>query len=87
MEKRRVLKKFKVNENHGTDSWTNIRINFKNSKKPDGKLKVWIDENLLMIMKDLQTGVKKNIRETQETGVILNLVFILTQTKKQNINT
>jgi hypothetical protein len=43
MEKRRVLKKFKVNENHGTDSWTNIRINFKNSKKPDGKLKVWID--------------------------------------------
>ena len=46
MEKRRVLKKFKVNENHGTDSWTNIRINFKNSKKPDGKLKVWVDENL-----------------------------------------
>ena len=28
MEKRRVLKKFKVNENFGTDSWTNIRINF-----------------------------------------------------------
>ena len=46
MEKRRVLKKFKVNENHGTDSWTNIRINFKNSKKPDGKLKVWVDEKL-----------------------------------------
>ena len=43
MEKRRTLKKFKVNENYGTDSWTNIRINFKNSKKPDGKLKVWID--------------------------------------------
>ena len=46
MEKRRVLKKFKVNKNHGTDSWTNIRINFKNSKKPDGKLKVWIDGKL-----------------------------------------
>jgi len=46
MEKRRVLKKFKVNENHGTDSWTNIRINFKNTKKPDGKLKVWVDEKL-----------------------------------------
>ena len=46
MEKRRVLKKFKGNENYGTDSWTNVRINFKNSKKPDGKLKVWIDEKL-----------------------------------------
>ena len=46
MEKRRVLKKFKVNENYGTDSWTNIRINFKNSKKPDGKLKVWVDKKL-----------------------------------------
>tara|TARA_B100001769_G_C22025781_1_gene551219 strand:+ start:7 stop:1002 length:996 start_codon:yes stop_codon:yes gene_type:complete len=46
MEKRRVLKKFKVNDNHGTDSWTNVRINFKNSKKSDGKLKVWIDEKL-----------------------------------------
>ena len=46
MEKRRVLKKFKVNKNHGTNSWTNVRINFKNSKKPDGKLKVWIDEKL-----------------------------------------
>ncbi|MDA9606534.1 polysaccharide lyase [Candidatus Pelagibacter sp.] len=46
MEKRRVLKKFKVNENYGTDSWTNIRINFKNTKKPDGKLKVWVDEKL-----------------------------------------
>ena len=46
MEKRRILKKFKVNENYGTDSWTNIRINFKNSKKPDGKLKVWVDEKL-----------------------------------------
>jgi hypothetical protein len=46
MEKRRILKKFKVNENHGTDSWTTVRINFKNTKKPDGKLKVWIDEKL-----------------------------------------
>ena len=46
MEKRRTLKKFKVNENYGTDSWTNIRINFKNSKKLDGKLKVWVDEKL-----------------------------------------
>ena len=46
MEKRRILKKFKVNENNGTDSWTNVRINFKNSKKPDGKLKVWIDGKL-----------------------------------------
>ena len=46
MEKRRTLKKFKVNENNGTDSWTNVRINFKNPKKPDGKLKVWIDGKL-----------------------------------------
>ena len=46
MEKRRMLKKFKVNKNHGTDSWTTVRINFKNTKKPDGKLKVWIDGKL-----------------------------------------
>ena len=46
MEKRRVLKKFNANENYGTDSWTTVRINFKNSKKPDGKLKVWVDGNL-----------------------------------------
>ena len=46
MEKRRILKKFKVNENYGTDSWTTVRINFKNSKKPDGKLKVWTDGKL-----------------------------------------
>tara|TARA_B100001057_G_scaffold228381_1_gene228650 strand:+ start:429 stop:1421 length:993 start_codon:yes stop_codon:yes gene_type:complete len=46
MEKRRVLKKFKVNKNFGTDNWTTVRINFKNSKKPDGKLKVWIDGKL-----------------------------------------
>ena len=44
--KKRNLKKFKVNEHHGTDSWTNVRINFKNSKKPDGKLKIWIDGKL-----------------------------------------
>ena len=48
MEKRRILKKFKVNKNHGTDSWTTVRINFKNTKKPDGKLKVWIDGKLLI---------------------------------------
>jgi hypothetical protein len=47
MEKRRTLKKFKVNENYGTNEWTNIRINFKSSKKPDGKLKVWVDEKLV----------------------------------------
>jgi len=46
MEKRRVLKKFKINKYNGTDEWTNIRINFKNTKKPDGKLKVWVDGNL-----------------------------------------
>jgi len=46
MEKRRVLKKFTANENYGTNSWTTVRINFKNSKKPDGKLKVWIDGKL-----------------------------------------
>ena len=46
MEKRRILKKFKVNENYGTDNWTTVRINFKNSKNPDGKLKVWIDGKL-----------------------------------------
>ena len=46
MEKRRILKKFKVNKNHGTDSWTTVRINFKNTKKADGKLKVWIDGKL-----------------------------------------
>ena len=46
MEKRRVLKKFKINKYNGTDEWTNIRINFKNTKKPDGKLKVWVDEKL-----------------------------------------
>ena len=39
------LKKFKANEHHGTKKWTNVRINFKNSRKPDGKLKIWIDGN------------------------------------------
>ena len=40
------LKKFEINENNGSMDWTNIRINFKNSKKPDGKLKVWVDDKL-----------------------------------------
>ncbi|MDC0031639.1 hypothetical protein OAI92_03650 [Candidatus Pelagibacter sp.] len=39
MEKRRTLKKFKVNENYGTNEWTNIRINFKNSKKTGWEIK------------------------------------------------
>ena len=38
-------RKFKANEHHGTKKWTNVRINFKNSRKPDGKLKIWIDGN------------------------------------------
>jgi len=46
MEKRRVLKKFNINKHNGTDEWTNLRINFKNTKKPDGKLKVWVDGKL-----------------------------------------
>ena len=37
------LKRFEINENNGSMDWTNIKINFKNSKKPDGKLKVWVD--------------------------------------------
>ncbi len=47
LEKRRVLKKFKINKYNGTDEWTNVRINFKNTKKPDGKLKVWVDGKLV----------------------------------------
>lgn len=44
---RKTLKKgFKVNEFNGNMEWTNIRINFKNSSKPDGKLKIWIDGEL-----------------------------------------
>ena len=46
MEKRRVLKKFNINKYNGTNEWTNIRINFKNTKKSDGKLKVWVDGKL-----------------------------------------
>ena len=42
----RTLKTFDVNENNGAMDWTNIRINFKNSKKPDGKLHIWIDGEL-----------------------------------------
>jgi hypothetical protein len=42
----RTLKKFKANEFDGSMDWTNVRINFKNSKNPDGKLKIWIDGNL-----------------------------------------
>ena len=43
----RTLKKgFKPNEFNGNMEWTNIRINFKNSSKSDGKLKVWIDGEL-----------------------------------------
>ena len=40
------LKRFEINEHHGSMDWTNIRINFKNSKKSDGKLKVWVDGKL-----------------------------------------
>ena len=40
------LKRFEINENNGSMDWTNIKINFKNSKKPDGKLKVWVDGKL-----------------------------------------
>tara|TARA_B100001113_G_scaffold131749_1_gene107754 strand:+ start:1400 stop:2413 length:1014 start_codon:yes stop_codon:yes gene_type:complete len=44
---RKTLKKgFKVNEFNGSMEWTNIRINFKNSSKTDGKLKIWIDGEL-----------------------------------------
>ena len=42
----RTLKRFDVNENNGAMDWTNIRINFKNSKNPDGKLHIWIDGKL-----------------------------------------
>ncbi len=40
------LKKFKSNENNGSNEWTNIRIQFKNTHKPDGVLRVWVDDNL-----------------------------------------
>ena len=43
----RILKTgFKANEFNGNMEWTNIRINFKNSSKQDGKLKIWIDAEL-----------------------------------------
>tara|TARA_E500000081_G_scaffold152386_1_gene184478 strand:+ start:130 stop:1140 length:1011 start_codon:yes stop_codon:yes gene_type:complete len=46
-ETHRTLKKgFKANDFNGNMEWTNIRINFKNSSKPDGKLKIWIDGEL-----------------------------------------
>ena len=41
-----MLKKLKVNENNGTDRLSTVRRNFKKTKKPDGKLKVGIDEKL-----------------------------------------
>ena len=44
--KKRNLKKFIPNDYHGTKKWTNVRINFKNSKRSDGKLKIWIDGKL-----------------------------------------
>ena len=46
MKTMRTIKKFKANEFDGSFDWTNIRINFKNSSKPDGKLKIWIDGEL-----------------------------------------
>jgi hypothetical protein len=45
-EKFRTLKTFDANEHNGAMDWTNIRINFKNSKNPDGKLHVWVDGKL-----------------------------------------
>ena len=38
-----TLKKFKANELNGSREWTNIRIQFKNTHKTDGVLRVWID--------------------------------------------
>lgn len=43
----RTIKKFEANEFDGSMDWTNVRINFKNSQNPDGKLKVWIDGELV----------------------------------------
>ena len=44
-----ILKYMKddVNELNGKNEWTNIRINFKNSKNPDGKLHIWLDDELV----------------------------------------
>ena len=47
MKTLRTIKKFKANEFDGSFDWTNIRINFKNSQDPDGKLKVWVDNELV----------------------------------------
>ena len=44
----KVLKKWdNFNEYNGSLDWTDIRINFKNSKNPDGKLKVWLENKLV----------------------------------------
>ena len=46
----RILKSFykkDINEHNGLDNWINIRINFKNSKNPDGKLHIWLDGELV----------------------------------------
>ena len=47
MKTYRTIKKFEANEYDGAMEWTNVRINFKNSQNPDGKLKVWIDGELI----------------------------------------
>ena len=47
MKTYRTIKKFEANEFDGAMDWTNVRINFKNSQNPDGKLKVWIDGELI----------------------------------------
>lgn len=46
----RILKSFykkDINEHNGLDNWINVRINFKNSKNPDGKLHIWLDGELV----------------------------------------
>ena len=40
------LKKFKANEINGSREWTNIKMQFKNTYKEDGILRVWVDDNL-----------------------------------------
>ena len=38
------LKKFEINERHGSMEWTNVRIHFVNSQDPNkGMLEIWID--------------------------------------------
>ena len=39
------LKKFKANEINGSREWTNIKIQFKNTYKQDGVLRVWVDND------------------------------------------